>query len=286
MLRSPGQPLDTPTRAYFEPRFRRDFSHVPVHTEALASQSAKAVAARAYTIGSDIAFLQGEYAPDTHAGRYLLAHTIHQPIAPATAVIFRKPIPGWNFTPADFARFREGGRALTIAPDSGFFPAKLQETLLKTVAFVLGPKIMPPATEGVNALDFFHGHLVVKKDPATAKHAKAAEEKGDKFQAELKAERAKALGGDVSFGKGYPLTEKKLAANKRAVEKVLLSFGTTLDETSKVPGAALMYHTFEFNQPSDLKAKGQELAPEDPRRHYVTPLDTNQPTQYTPPSGG
>jgi hypothetical protein len=181
---------------------------------------------------------------------------------------------------------REAGKTLAIAPDSGFFPAKLQENLLKTLAFVLGPKIMPPATEGINALDFFHGHLVIKHDPATAKQAKAAEAKGQKFQAELKAERAKALGGDVSFGKGYPLTEKNLAANQKAVEKVLPSFGTLLDEASKVPGAALMYHTFEFNQPKDLKDKGQTLAPENPRRHYVTPLDTNQPVQYTPPSGG
>ena len=30
VLRSPGQPLDAPTRAYFEPRFGHDFSTVRV----------------------------------------------------------------------------------------------------------------------------------------------------------------------------------------------------------------------------------------------------------------
>jgi hypothetical protein len=57
-----------------------------------------------------------------------------------------------------------------------------------------------------------------------------------------------------------------------------------LEDTAKIPGAAVMYHTFEFKQPSDLKAKGQTLDPLDPRRHFVTPLDTNAPRQYTPPA--
>ncbi len=51
-----------------------------------------------------------------------------------------------------------------------------------------------------------------------------------------------------------------------------------------IPGAAVMYHTMEFNEPLDLSAKGQKRKSDDPRRHYVTPLDTNTPTQYSPPS--
>jgi hypothetical protein len=46
-----------------------------------------------------------------------------------------------------------------------------------------------------------------------------------------------------------------------------------------------MYHTFEFTTPSDLKAKGLRQDPDDPRRNYVTPLDTNQPAQYSTPPG-
>ena len=285
-----GRPLDPATRAFMEPRFGHDFSRVRVHTDRPAADAARGVAARAFTVGEHIVFGGRQFAPDSTAGRRLLAHelahTIQQRNAPATAGIFRQPIPGWNFTPGDFARLPKSGRGLTIAPDSGFFPAKLQENLLKTVAWVLGPAIMPPATEGVNAIDFFHGHLVVKKDPATAKQTKAAEAKADKFMEELSTERTKALGGKVSYAKGYPLTQKNLGAYQKAVEKTLPSFGALLDEASKLPGAAVMYHTFEFNQPRDLKAKGEKLGTEDPRRHYVTPLDTNMPTQYTPPSGG
>jgi len=283
-----GRPLDPAVRAFMEPRFGRDFSRVRIHTDRPAADAARSVAARAFTVGEHIVFGGRQHAPDSTAGRYLLAHELAHTIQQRNAAvgIFRAPIPGWNFTPADFARSREAGRGLTIAPDSGFSPAKLQENLLKTLAYVLGPAILPPATEGVNATDFFHGHLVVKKDPVTAKQAKAAETKGMQYQAELSAERTKALGGEVRYSKGYPLTSGNIGAYQKAVEKTLPSFGTLLDKVSKLPGAAVMYHTFEFNQPSDLKAKGEKLGPDSPRRQYVTPLSTNVPAQYTPPSGG
>lgn len=290
VLRSPGRPLDERTRAYFEPRFGHDFSHVRVHADQRAADAAYSVAARAFTLNEHIVFGDRQYAPDGSAGQHLLAHelahTIQQRAISATPTIRRDQIPGWNFKPSDLARLKEAGVGIAMASDSGFFPAQLQENLLKTIAFVLGPAIMPPATEGVNAVDFFHGHLVVKKDPKTADQAKEKEAKGLKFQEELAAERTKALGGEVRYSKGYPLTEKNVGKYTQAVEKVLPSFGTLLDETSKLPGAAVMYHTFEFNQPSDLKAQGKQLGREDPRRHYVTPLDTNQPKQYSPPSGG
>ena len=76
VLRSPGQPLDSATRAFMERRFGHDFSHVRVHTNARASASARAVCARAYTVGQDVVFGIGEYAPNTSAGRRLIAHEL------------------------------------------------------------------------------------------------------------------------------------------------------------------------------------------------------------------
>jgi hypothetical protein len=195
----------------------------------------------------------------------------------------RRPIPGWNFTPGDFAKLQRAKKDLTMAPDSGWFPAKLQDNLLKTLAFVLDPQRSPAATEGVNAIDFFHGHLVIKKAAATEKQAKAAVARSDKFSAELGKARTKAV-GPISF-LNYRLTEKGIAAYKQAVEKAEPSLAILLEDAAKIPGAAVMYHTFEFNTPSDVKAKGGKKNPEDPRRHYVTPLDTNTPVQYTPPPG-
>lgn len=76
VLRSPGRPLDAETRAFFEPRFRQDFSSVRVHTDTHAAQSAQAVKALAYTVGSDVVFGAGRYLPHTAPGRRLLAHEL------------------------------------------------------------------------------------------------------------------------------------------------------------------------------------------------------------------
>jgi hypothetical protein len=76
VLSSTGSPLDSPTRAFFEPRFGHDFSRVRVHTDARAAASAQAVNAFAYTVGQQIVFDAGQYAPETKAGRGLLAHEL------------------------------------------------------------------------------------------------------------------------------------------------------------------------------------------------------------------
>lgn len=72
VLRSPGHPLGIATRAFFENRFGRDFSRVRVHTDDAAAQSARAVNAAAYTVGANVVFGAGHFAPETTAGRRLL----------------------------------------------------------------------------------------------------------------------------------------------------------------------------------------------------------------------
>ncbi|MGH4009588.1 MAG: eCIS core domain-containing protein [Pseudonocardiaceae bacterium] len=53
-----------------------DFSRVRIHTDSRASTSAREVGARAYTVGTDIVFAEGQYQPATPAGRRLLAHEL------------------------------------------------------------------------------------------------------------------------------------------------------------------------------------------------------------------
>ncbi len=129
VLRSPGQPLDAQTRAFFGPRFGHDFSRVHIHTSGLQAQqtglainephdaaeaeaertansiledahaeqtavpgfdlsqvrihtderaaaSARAVNALAFTVGRDVVFGEGQYAPGTLSGKRLLAHEL------------------------------------------------------------------------------------------------------------------------------------------------------------------------------------------------------------------
>ena len=76
VLSAPGQPPDASTRAFMEPRFGHDFSQVRIHTDEKAAESAKAVGALAYTLGRDVVFGEGQYAPKTTQGQQLLAHEL------------------------------------------------------------------------------------------------------------------------------------------------------------------------------------------------------------------
>ncbi|HKP03810.1 MAG TPA: DUF4157 domain-containing protein [Chthoniobacterales bacterium] len=76
VLRSPGQPLDSNTRAFMEPRFGHDFSQVRIHTDTRADESAQSINALAYTVGENMAFRAGHFRPATDSGRRLLAHEL------------------------------------------------------------------------------------------------------------------------------------------------------------------------------------------------------------------
>ncbi|HSS22523.1 MAG TPA: DUF4157 domain-containing protein [Pyrinomonadaceae bacterium] len=75
-MRGSGERLSSDLRDFFEPRFGHDFSKVRIHTDARAAATTRSLNARAYTLGSDIAFASSEYKPDTTAGRRLLAHEL------------------------------------------------------------------------------------------------------------------------------------------------------------------------------------------------------------------
>lgn len=76
VLSAPGHPLDPSTRGFMEPRFGHDLSHVRIHADRKAAESARAVKALAYTVGNEVVFGEGEYLPRTLAGQRLLAHEL------------------------------------------------------------------------------------------------------------------------------------------------------------------------------------------------------------------
>jgi len=73
---SSGFGLDAEARRFFEPRLSHNFAGVRIHADAGADASARALHARAYTLGEDIVFARGRYAPGTPQGRALLAHEL------------------------------------------------------------------------------------------------------------------------------------------------------------------------------------------------------------------
>ena len=115
VLGSPGQPLDGATRAALEPRLGHDFGRVRVHTDARAAASAQAVNALAYTVGRDVVFGPGRYAPSTIAGRRLLAHELTHVVQQAGRTGAALAV-----TPPDSAHEREAERlAERLVPASG-----------------------------------------------------------------------------------------------------------------------------------------------------------------------
>jgi uncharacterized protein DUF4157 len=109
-LRSPGKPLDTQTRAIFEPRFGRDFSHVRLHTDEKAEASAEAVNAAAYTVGSDVVFGEGRLQPESGAGQQLLAHELTHVAQQTSGSRPATPEPGsLEVEPAHSGAEREAG---------------------------------------------------------------------------------------------------------------------------------------------------------------------------------
>jgi hypothetical protein len=76
VLASGGAPLEPRLRAEMEQRLGHAFGHVRVHDDPLASESARSLGAAAYTVGRDVVFAAGRFAPETRAGRDLLAHEL------------------------------------------------------------------------------------------------------------------------------------------------------------------------------------------------------------------
>lgn len=108
-----------------EPRFGHGFGHVRVHTDERAAESARAVGALAYTVGSNIVFGSGQYAPATQTGRRLLAHELTHveqqrdlPAVQRVCDVSQKPT-GNAIASQDEADYQRGVRQGKYCKDTG-----------------------------------------------------------------------------------------------------------------------------------------------------------------------
>jgi hypothetical protein len=81
-----GAPLGAATRLEMEHAFGTDLSAVRVHTNSGAAQVTRSLKARAFTFGNDIFFDQGNYNPDSMAGKRLLAHELTHTVQQRDAI--------------------------------------------------------------------------------------------------------------------------------------------------------------------------------------------------------
>lgn len=75
-LNGKGQPLPAGINYFFSSKMGYDFSNVKMHTDKEAAQSAKGINAKAYTIGNNIVFNEGQYNSGSSKGKKLIAHEL------------------------------------------------------------------------------------------------------------------------------------------------------------------------------------------------------------------
>jgi len=89
-----GAPLDRDTRGFMESRLGADFGDVRIHSDARATESARSVQAHAYTVGNDVVFQSGKYAPETDGGKRTLAHELTHVVQQRSGPVDGSEAPG------------------------------------------------------------------------------------------------------------------------------------------------------------------------------------------------
>ena len=134
-LKGGSQPLPESVRAFFEPRFSYDFSQVRIHSNPEAAEMARSLNAKAFTTGWNIVLGPGQYAPDTTAGKKLLAHELTHVMQqtktrPTSAARTVKP-----FEPNEMVNYRVPKTSVEI---DGSSTTKVTETVVATQAITPG----------------------------------------------------------------------------------------------------------------------------------------------------
>src|SRR5690625_4723212 len=80
--RGRGQPLEPSVQREMGSKMGADFSDVTIHTGGEATELNQGLGARAFTVGSDIYFNEGQYNPESAPGKRLLAHELTHTIQP------------------------------------------------------------------------------------------------------------------------------------------------------------------------------------------------------------
>lgn len=124
-----GEPLPRQTQTFFSRRFGYNFKDIKIHNNSEASDSARQIKAKAYTVGKNIVFNKGEYNPDTKKGQSLIAHELAH-------VVQNSPVK----TPGKIHRVPEGFEIGGIYPNASSYP--------NTIFFDLGKSSVPSSEMG------------------------------------------------------------------------------------------------------------------------------------------
>jgi hypothetical protein len=135
-----GQPVPESVRSFMEPRFGMDFGATRFHTGSHAHDLARSVNARAFTVGRDVVFGAGQYAPETTNGKRLIAHELAHVVQQRGAQLQRYPPdpspgstmqasfePTFQIEPGGLGAGRERTQQTVFRGDTLVFTARLQD---------------------------------------------------------------------------------------------------------------------------------------------------------------
>jgi hypothetical protein len=91
---SGGTRLPTDVRTRMEPQLGADLSQVNVYASGASASAAETLGARAFTVGADVHFAAGQFAPGTKEGDRLLAHELTHVVQGQRSGVQRKADPG------------------------------------------------------------------------------------------------------------------------------------------------------------------------------------------------
>lgn len=171
-----GRPLDDRARAQFDGQFA-GLDAVRVHDDAEGALAATALGARAFTVGGDIAFGQGRYAPGTAEGNHLLAHELAH-VAQGGETIRRAPLDGeQGEMPPIISLFTPGFWNDRLCGDrpcfrEGMFEEWLRESNRQMIEDAAA-SVAPPVGE-IGDFDVSIGGFSKRRDPDVSPAAPAA----------------------------------------------------------------------------------------------------------------
>jgi hypothetical protein len=156
-----GRPLDDELRATLEARLGEDFSDVRIHTGAAAAEAARTLRAYAYTVGRDIVFGAGHFAPESSEGLHLLAHELahvaQQRLAPASGLGAGLPVS----RPGDPGEL-EADRVADAAVAGGGLAARPQ---LQVAPAIQRQPLPPGGKSAGGVIDYVDGPVTLRAWP-------------------------------------------------------------------------------------------------------------------------
>ncbi|MHA4806469.1 eCIS core domain-containing protein [Flavitalea flava] len=225
--RGSGEGMPDTTKSFMESRFSTDFSNVRLHMGGEAAQLSEELNAKAFTVGNDIYFNEGNFSPGSFEGKHLLAHELTHVVQQNGNQFYQKQ-EGEIANHGDLIQKQDAGPEPAPAPAPAPVPAPPDDSETK-----LGKKLIADFKDGVSMAFFTDNDEMIRKSDEWAKMQNAVAIKGAVTKVETIV-FGKAMQDNDNIGD----TVKNIGAVlQKAVEKANAATPATAGSTSG-PAAA------------------------------------------------